>query len=67
MTADAMAARDEQIRAISEEYPGWEAWQGLINGLWHARLVGTTPPVMVHGESPDDLREQIRGRIGATT
>jgi hypothetical protein len=67
MSADAMAARDAQIRAIGNEFPGWEAWQGLINGLWHARQVGSTPPVMVHGESPDDLREQIRGRIGATT
>jgi len=57
--------RDAQIKAISEEFPGWEAWQGLVNGLWHARLVGHVPPVMVHGESPDDLREQIRCRAGA--
>jgi hypothetical protein len=61
-----MAARDEQIRAISHEFPGWEAWQGLVNGLWHARLVGSTPPLMVHGESPDDLREQIRSRMAGT-
>ncbi len=67
MTGNAMAARDEQIRAISQEFPGWEAWQGLINGLWHARLIGSTPPVMVHGESPGDLREQIRSRAGASS
>jgi len=67
MTADAMAAREAQIRAIGEEFPGWEAWQGLINGLWHARLIGSTPPVMVHGESAEELREQIRFRAGATT
>ena len=64
---DAMEERDRQIQAIGDEFPGWEAWQGLINGLWHARLVGSTPPVMVHGESPGDLREQIRFRAGATT
>jgi hypothetical protein len=59
-TPGPMAERDAQIRAIGEQYPGWEAWQSLVNQLWHARLIGSTPPVMVHGESPDDLREQIR-------
>jgi hypothetical protein len=62
-----MEDRDRQIRAIGDEFPGWEAWQGLVNGLWHARLVGSTPPVMVHAESPEELREQIRFRAGATT
>ncbi len=57
-----MAGRDDHIRAIAEEFPGWEAWQGLVNGLWHARLLGTTPPVMVHAESPGELRELIRLR-----
>ena len=61
-----LAARYEQIRAIGEQFPGWEAWQGLVNGLWHARLLGSTPPVMVHGESPDDLREMIRLRTRET-
>jgi len=62
-----MAGRDVQIRAISEEFPGWEAWQNLVNGLWHARLTGSTPPVTVHGESPDELRERIRIRAGTGT
>jgi len=60
-----MEERDRQIRAIESEFPRWEAWQGLVNGLWHARLTGSTPPVMVHAESPGELREQIRARIGA--
>lgn len=67
MTGSAMEERDAQIRAISEEFPGWEAWQGLVNGLWHARFVGSVPPVMVHGESPSDLREQIRSRLRASS
>jgi hypothetical protein len=62
MSADPMTERDREMRQITEEFPGWEAWQGLINGLWHARLVGSTPPVMVHGETPADLRELIRLR-----
>jgi predicted amidohydrolase len=27
--------------------------------MWHARIRGATPPVMVHGENPVDLRDQI--------
>jgi hypothetical protein len=43
---------------IADEFPGWEAWQG-IDRLWHARIRGATPPVMVHGEDLVDLRDQI--------
>jgi hypothetical protein len=49
-----------EARAIAEEFPRWEAWSGFINGLWHARIVGAVPPVMVHAESADGIREQIR-------
>lgn len=45
---------------ISDEFPGWEAWQSLIGKQWHARLKGAEPPVMVHGNNEDDLRNQIR-------
>ncbi len=45
--------------SIAEEFPGWETWQG-IDRLWHARIRGATPPVMVHGEDLVDLRDQIR-------
>jgi hypothetical protein len=31
-----------EARRINEEFPGWEAWVGLVNGLWHARLVDST-------------------------
>jgi hypothetical protein len=47
------------VEALNRDYPAWEAWVGLINGLWHARLKGATPPVMVHGDSAQDIREQI--------
>jgi hypothetical protein len=43
---------------IAAEFPGWEAWQG-IDRLWHARIRGAVPPVMVHGEDLVDLRDQI--------
>lgn len=61
MTGDPIVERNERARAIAEEFPGWEAWQSL-NGEWHARIIGATPPAMVHSDSPDGLREQIRGQ-----
>jgi len=61
MSAGPMAERDRQIKAISAQFHGWEAWQSL-DGQWHARVIGTTPPVMVHGASADDVREQISER-----
>jgi hypothetical protein len=61
VTGEPMGERDEQARAIDAEFPGWDAWQGL-DGQWHARIVGAVPPVMVHSDSPDGLREQIRRR-----
>jgi hypothetical protein len=61
MTGGPMAKRNLQAKAIAEEFPGWEAWQGL-DGRWHARMTGAVPPVMVPSDAPDGLREQIRGQ-----
>jgi hypothetical protein len=47
---------------IGSEFPGWEAWQG-IDRLWHARICGATPPVMVHAADPAGLRDQIIGYL----
>ncbi len=50
-------------QSILAEFPGWSIWQG-IEGLWHARIKGATPPVIVTGEDLTDLRDQIRGYEG---
>jgi hypothetical protein len=50
-------APDDTAR-IAGEFPDWEAWQG-IDRMWHARIRGSFPPVMVHGEDLVDLRDQI--------
>lgn len=49
-----------EVEALERDYPKWNVWVGLINGQWHARLRGATPPVMVHGDSPADIREEIK-------
>ena len=53
----------QQAGEIAGEFPGWEAWQG-IDRLWHARIRGAVPPVMVHGEDLVDLRDQIIRYLG---
>jgi hypothetical protein len=60
-----MTEDDVTRESIEAEFPGWEAWQG-IDRLWHARIRGATPPVMVHGEDLVDLRYEIRRRISQT-
>jgi hypothetical protein len=49
-------------QSLAAEFPAWECWQG-IDRLWHARIRGATPPVMVHGEDLMDLRDQILRQI----
>jgi hypothetical protein len=61
VSGDAMAERDQQIRTLAEQFPGWEAWQSL-DSQWHARIAGATPPVMVHASSLSELCEQICGQ-----
>jgi hypothetical protein len=51
--------------SIDAEFPGWEVWQG-IDRLWHARIKGATPPVMVHDDDLDGLREEIVRYLGKT-
>jgi hypothetical protein len=43
---------------IAGEFPDWEAWQG-IDRLWHARIRGAIPSIVVHGKDLVDLRDQI--------
>jgi hypothetical protein len=51
----------EPLRAaFAAQHPGWETWQSIKGGQWHARLVGSTPPVMLHDDTPEGLGEQIR-------
>lgn len=57
---DAMNGEEPTLADIASRFPRWEAWQG-IDLLWHARIKGATPPVMVHGEDVRDLMDAIQG------
>ena len=41
----------------------WEVWRGIA-GLVYARKMLSSPPVVLRGEDPTDLRDQIRGWLG---
>jgi hypothetical protein len=44
--------------------PGWEAWQSIRGGQWHARLKGAEPPRMVHDDSLEGIRQQLEHERG---
>jgi hypothetical protein len=45
------------------ELPNWHVWRGIC-GLLYARRLRTSPPVVVRGEDPVDLRDAIRREEG---
>ncbi len=49
--------------SIEREFPGWEVWRGIDN-LWHARMKGATPPVLVRDDHLGGLREEIARKVG---
>ena len=50
-------SRDNELAALASRFPGWEAWRG-ISGLYYAKRADD-PAVVVHGESPEDLADEI--------
>jgi hypothetical protein len=49
----------EWWQPYASEYPAWHAFKG-VNMLCYARIPRTSPPIIVRGESPEDLRDEIR-------
>lgn len=46
------------LEEIEREFAGWHAWRG-ISKLYYARLLMSSPAVVVEGEDFIDLRDQI--------
>ena len=52
----------EQARTLAEvarDYPGWQAWPGVLGGVVYARRPRTSPPLVVRAVTPDGLRQAI--------
>ncbi|HUY51789.1 MAG TPA: hypothetical protein VMV92_39840 [Streptosporangiaceae bacterium] len=47
------------LEDVHQEFPRWHCFHS-IGGLVYARLVNASPPVLVRGEDPVDLRDEIR-------
>lgn len=47
---------------IDTEFPSWHAFRG-VNDLMYARLVNSTPPILVRGEDLMDLRDQVIAKM----
>jgi hypothetical protein len=53
---------DERARVFAEiarDYPGWEAWKGVLAGVVYARRPRSSPPLVVRAVTTDDLRQAI--------
>jgi hypothetical protein len=50
-----------ELRALlAGEFPGWEAWRGVIAGVLYVRRRMSSPPVVFRGYTAKSLAEQIR-------
>jgi hypothetical protein len=47
---------EQALIQVEREYPTWKTW--IAHGLCHA-LPRSGPAILVHGEDPVDLRDQI--------
>ena len=54
---------EPDLEDVAAEFPRWSCWIGIA-GLHYARRAVTSPPAVVRGEDPVDLRDQIRGWEG---
>ena len=45
---------------VGREFPDWHCYAPGINGLVFARLRDSSSPVIVRGEDPLDLRDELR-------
>lgn len=43
---------------LTREFPQWHCWKG-VNAMFYARLLKTSPPIVVRGTDTSDLRDEI--------
>jgi hypothetical protein len=43
-------------RPFAREFPHWHVWRG-INGLLYGRRAKSSPPLIVRGEDPAEIRD----------
>ena len=63
MDDHASRGAEPTLDGIEREYPHWHCWRGIA-GLVYARRLLSSPPVVLRGEDPLDLCDQIQGWDG---
>ena len=58
-----MTGPEPTLDDVAAMFPHWHVWRGIA-GLVYARKPLMSPPVVLRGEDPADLRDQIRGWLG---
>ncbi len=53
------------LESIEAEFPGWHAFNGVNGRMRYARWRGSSPPVVVSGETWAEVREAIRAFLGS--
>lgn len=57
------ATAEPTLDDVEREFPRWHCWKG-VSGLVYASRGQTSPPAVVRGEDPLDLRDAIRAWEG---
>jgi hypothetical protein len=56
--APADSTAEPTLDDVARENPRWHCWKGIA-GLHYASLRHSSPPILIRGEDPLDLRDQI--------
>jgi hypothetical protein len=48
---------EPELAALARRFPRWETWKG-VSGRWYARLLRSSPPVVLQGEDAQDMADQ---------
>jgi hypothetical protein len=56
--------KDGELSAedVAKEFPRWQVWREICH-MWYGRLLDASSPVIVRGEDPTDLRDEIRRKM----
>jgi hypothetical protein len=55
---DHAVSRETALAAVARAHPRWEVWRG-VTGTCYGRLLRSSPPVVVSGQTPAELAEAI--------
>lgn len=52
----------DDLDGLTAEFACWEQWRG-VNGVFYARRMRSSPPIVFRAETLGDLRKQVREHI----